>query len=495
MVKAKTKSTMVKAKTTSPVNASPRTSEKQTNDAKTKKKQLESALGVQSTPKKGVQSTAKKLKGGSKSIHTKRPATPPSVSESESEYEEEKNVTNNFEGLVSEDSDEAEEENPSKTDATLPVKDFPKAQENDSEDLDSGDHDSHSEQDQNENITLDVKSTNISAVKSDGVMENSSDNSDEEKFISNNSMKEVSSDNEEASERDDDMQVKEAENKAYVKKKQQNEKKQKRKKENIKTDMQDAEAPMPKKKRASKNNDQASTPKPPEGAKSSGRKKVFVGNLPFKFAEDAFKQFFDDLDGIVEYVLPKKRDGRSHGYGFVVFNSEEAAAKAMEKHGQDFGGRTLRLDLCSDSKKQDQKPSNMEGQDSKSTTMFVKGFGKTKDDDEISNFVKDQYGNCGEIVDIRIPKDFETGRSKGFCYVVFKNRDSLLKALDLRVDGIYVDEESKKGGQRNSGGRGGNKGRGRRNDRGWGNGNKGRSDHKGKKADRSGKKKTSASTD
>lgn len=60
-------------------------------------------------------------------------------------------------------------------------------------------------------------------------------------------------------------------------------------------------------------------------------KKLFVGNLPFAMTDANLQELFSPYGAIVSAnVVVDKFSKRSKGFGFVEFESEEDAAKAME---------------------------------------------------------------------------------------------------------------------------------------------------------------------
>ena len=71
--------------------------------------------------------------------------------------------------------------------------------------------------------------------------------------------------------------------------------------------------------------------------------KLFVGGLPFSTTDDELKDLFS-AHGNVSYakVITDRDTGRSKGFGFVEFESDDegkAAEKAM--NGTDVGGRSI----------------------------------------------------------------------------------------------------------------------------------------------------------
>ena len=71
--------------------------------------------------------------------------------------------------------------------------------------------------------------------------------------------------------------------------------------------------------------------------------KLFVGGLPFSMTEDELNDAFAAHGKVASAVIIKDRDtGRSKGFGFVEFESDEEG-KAAEKalNGTELGGRSI----------------------------------------------------------------------------------------------------------------------------------------------------------
>ncbi len=71
------------------------------------------------------------------------------------------------------------------------------------------------------------------------------------------------------------------------------------------------------------------------------KKKLYVGNLPWSMDDTKLKDLFAQYGEIVEAVIIKDRySGRSKGFGFVTFATEESAAQAeADMNGKDIDGR------------------------------------------------------------------------------------------------------------------------------------------------------------
>jgi len=93
--------------------------------------------------------------------------------------------------------------------------------------------------------------------------------------------------------------------------------------------------------------------------------KIFVGNLPWKIAEDQLKAHFQEAVGklgqvVSAKIVTDKTTGRSKGFGFVEMSNEEAAAAAIrELDGKILLDRPLRLSLAQErdrSERRDREP-------------------------------------------------------------------------------------------------------------------------------------------
>lgn len=70
--------------------------------------------------------------------------------------------------------------------------------------------------------------------------------------------------------------------------------------------------------------------------------KLFVGSLPWSINNDSLRELFTQYGEITDAVVIMDRDsGRSKGFGFVTFTTEEAAQKALEMDGKEVEGRTI----------------------------------------------------------------------------------------------------------------------------------------------------------
>ncbi|MFQ5418463.1 MAG: RNA recognition motif domain-containing protein [Myxococcota bacterium] len=79
-------------------------------------------------------------------------------------------------------------------------------------------------------------------------------------------------------------------------------------------------------------------------------KKLYVGNLSFSATEEELRELFEQHGTTVSVrVITDRETGRSRGFGFVEFEEESAAEKALQAlNGADMGGRSLRVNEAQD---------------------------------------------------------------------------------------------------------------------------------------------------
>ena len=73
--------------------------------------------------------------------------------------------------------------------------------------------------------------------------------------------------------------------------------------------------------------------------------KLFVGSLPFATTDEELKEAFSQFGNVSSAkVITDRETGRSRGFGFVEFESEEEGKAAIDGlDNKEFGGRTIHV--------------------------------------------------------------------------------------------------------------------------------------------------------
>lgn len=77
-------------------------------------------------------------------------------------------------------------------------------------------------------------------------------------------------------------------------------------------------------------------------------KKLFVGNLPWGITNDSLRELFASVGEVVEaMVITDRMSGRSKGFGFVTFATEEAAQAAVAQlNEKEVEGRKIIVNVA-----------------------------------------------------------------------------------------------------------------------------------------------------
>lgn len=75
---------------------------------------------------------------------------------------------------------------------------------------------------------------------------------------------------------------------------------------------------------------------------------LFVGSLAYATTDDSLKAHFEQVGPVVSARVVTDRDsGRSKGFGFVEFESEDDNQKAIDQlDGKELDGRTINVSLA-----------------------------------------------------------------------------------------------------------------------------------------------------
>lgn len=76
--------------------------------------------------------------------------------------------------------------------------------------------------------------------------------------------------------------------------------------------------------------------------------RVFVGGIAWGTDDDGLKAAFEKFGAVTDAkIITDKETGRSRGFGFVTYDGEEGARRAIDEgNGMTVDGRELRVDYA-----------------------------------------------------------------------------------------------------------------------------------------------------
>lgn len=167
---------------------------------------------------------------------------------------------------------------------------------------------------------------------------------------------------------------------------------------------------------------------------SSGQFRVFVGGLAFDITNSSLRETFLEFGGVKKaLVIRDQHSGLSKGYGFVTFYKKEDLLKA------------LATEVYIQGRKADCHPVMTKGalkeqeQRDYSNKLFVGGLSQSTTSEDIQNFFEKKFG---KIKESRILFDGQSGKSRGFGFILFEDPSSsaqVLKCSNLKIKGKKIE--------------------------------------------------------
>ncbi|XP_017629884.1 polyadenylate-binding protein 7-like [Gossypium arboreum] len=156
-------------------------------------------------------------------------------------------------------------------------------------------------------------------------------------------------------------------------------------------------------------------------ARKSGVGNVFVKNLSESIDSVGLQELFQKFGNVISCKVATFEDGKSMGYGFVQFESEESANAAIEKLDNTMIG-DKEIYVGKFMKKCDRV---LPSPDVKYTNLYVKNL----DPDINEEVLQEKFSEFGKIACLVVARD-ENGTSRGFGFLNFECPDDAKKAME-----------------------------------------------------------------
>lgn len=157
--------------------------------------------------------------------------------------------------------------------------------------------------------------------------------------------------------------------------------------------------------------------------RKSGTGNVFIKNLDKSIDNKALYDTFSAFGNILSCKVATDETGGSKGYGFVHYETQEAANHAVTKvNGMLLNGKKVYVGFFVPRK---DRAGPDGAADNTFTNIFVKSLPLDVDDEGLMAIFKD----CGGIKSAVVMKDAE-GKSKGFGFVNFETHEEATKAIE-----------------------------------------------------------------
>lgn len=172
-----------------------------------------------------------------------------------------------------------------------------------------------------------------------------------------------------------------------------------------------------------------------------------VKNLNPDTTTEGLKKLFEPFGTVVAAEVKFKDDGKSRGFGFVVFSSEEDSKKATaEVNDKDVGGKKLSVGPAERREDDGRKGAKGDGKGVRNRAPsgpFGGGGGfrlnvKNLSWDVTAEKLKELFAPFGEVADAQV-KLKDSGKSRGFGFVILPTEEAAKKAIaemnDKEIEG------------------------------------------------------------
>ncbi|XP_023230317.1 polyadenylate-binding protein 4-like [Centruroides sculpturatus] len=157
--------------------------------------------------------------------------------------------------------------------------------------------------------------------------------------------------------------------------------------------------------------------------RKSGVGNIFIKNLDKSIDNKAMYNTFSAFGNILSCKVVTDEEGNSKGYGFVHFETEEAANNAIAKvNGMLLNGRKVYVGKFIPRREREKM---LGDKAHRFTNVYIKNFGDELDD----NKLREMFEKYGPTISAKVMVD-KSGKSKGFGFVNFQDSENAKKAVE-----------------------------------------------------------------
>ncbi|TAQ89605.1 hypothetical protein B7494_g2099 [Chlorociboria aeruginascens] len=178
--------------------------------------------------------------------------------------------------------------------------------------------------------------------------------------------------------------------------------------------------------------------------RKTGQGNVFIKNLDVAIDNKALHDTFAAFGNILSCKVAQDESGASKGYGFVHYETDEAASAAI-KHVNGMLLNEKKVFVGHHIPKKDRQ-SKFEEMKANFTNIYVKNIPTEVTDEEFRAL----FEKFGDVTSASLARDQETGKSRGFGFVNFINHEHASTAVeelngkDFKGQDLYVGRAQKK---------------------------------------------------
>ncbi|XP_076996137.1 polyadenylate-binding protein 4-like [Tamandua tetradactyla] len=158
---------------------------------------------------------------------------------------------------------------------------------------------------------------------------------------------------------------------------------------------------------------------------------VYIKNFGVDMDDDRLKEMFSKYGKTLSVKVMTDSSGKSKGFGFVSFESHEAAKRAVEEmNGKDINGQLVfvaraqkKVERQAELKQMFEQLKHERIFQCQGVKLYIKNLDDTIDDEKLLK----EFSSFGSISRVKVMQ--EEGRSKGFGLICFSSHEDATKAM------------------------------------------------------------------
>ena len=181
----------------------------------------------------------------------------------------------------------------------------------------------------------------------------------------------------------------------------------------------------------------------PNNYRNHPENNIFVKNIPKDVSTKEFDEYFKKYGNIISAKIAEDEEGESMGYGFVLYDKEESATKAIaECHGKIW--KNKKIYVCQFQKNRPRKPLRY-------NNVYVRNIPKNWSEDDVRNY----FSKYGEISSMlvkspdaeRLNKNLPEEKRKNilnhkYAFVCYKSLDGPAENAVAKVPYLKLNDDS-----------------------------------------------------
>lgn len=191
---------------------------------------------------------------------------------------------------------------------------------------------------------------------------------------------------------------------------------------------------------------------------------AYVVNISYDTQNWQLRELFSTYGTVQRVFMPQDRStGKSKGIAFVTLSTlEELEAAIADLNESEVDGRTMYVDKAKPKGSANASPRGRRGEPKENETkLYIGNLSYETTTEDLTEY----FSQFGEVADVYIPLDRETGSSRGFGFCSMESeaaKTAIAESVGVTLQGrdIQVNESVPKGQQPPRRGRGGSNGNG-----------------------------------